>query len=41
MEWATNGGLGTKIARPDRTVIVGCGDSIATAVPAEMPSRSR
>jgi acetolactate synthase I/II/III large subunit len=26
MAWATNGALGTKIAFPDRTVIVGCGD---------------
>jgi len=26
MAWATNGGLGTKIAHPDRTVVVGCGD---------------
>jgi acetolactate synthase I/II/III large subunit len=26
MAWATNGGLGAKIAHPDRTVIVGCGD---------------
>ncbi len=26
MAWATNGGLGTKLAHPDRTVIVGCGD---------------
>jgi acetolactate synthase I/II/III large subunit len=26
MAWATNGCLGTKIAHPDRTVVVGCGD---------------
>jgi acetolactate synthase-1/2/3 large subunit len=26
MAWAINGGLGTKMAHPDRTVIVGCGD---------------
>jgi len=26
MAWATNGGLGTKIAYPDRAVVVGCGD---------------
>jgi acetolactate synthase-1/2/3 large subunit len=26
MAWAVNGGLGTKMAHPDRTVIVGCGD---------------
>jgi acetolactate synthase-1/2/3 large subunit len=26
MAWATNGGLGTKIAHPDRTIVVGCGD---------------
>jgi acetolactate synthase-1/2/3 large subunit len=26
MAWATNGALGTKIAFPDRPVIVGCGD---------------
>ena len=26
MAWATNGALGTKMAHPDRTVIVGCGD---------------
>jgi acetolactate synthase-1/2/3 large subunit len=26
MAWAVNGGLGTKCAFPDRTVVVGCGD---------------
>jgi acetolactate synthase I/II/III large subunit len=26
MAWAVNGGLGTKCAHPDRTVVVGCGD---------------
>src|SRR6266496_1581045 len=26
MAWAVNGGIGTKCAHPDRTVIVGCGD---------------
>jgi acetolactate synthase-1/2/3 large subunit len=26
MAWATNGALGTKMAFPDRPVIVGCGD---------------
>jgi acetolactate synthase I/II/III large subunit len=26
MAWAVNGALGTKLAHPDRTVIVGCGD---------------
>jgi len=26
MAWAVNGALGTKLAFPDRTVVVGCGD---------------
>ncbi len=26
MAWAVNGGIGTKLAHPDRPVIVGCGD---------------